>query len=88
MGILDFVFLLLLNFVLCSGLQCQPILTRAIGNYSESVDSLSSGRHLTENRNVRPDWRMLREVNGLKNNEVVVFVLSTSGRGQKYMWER
>jgi hypothetical protein len=74
--------------MLWSSLQCQAIFMRIIGNYSESVDSFSSGRHLTESRNVRPDWRMLREVNGLKNNEVVVFVLSTSGRGQKYMWER
>ncbi len=33
-------------------------------------------------------WQALEEVNGLRNDEVLIFVTSTSAKDEVYLWER
>lgn len=38
--------------------------------------------------NHKKAWQALEEVNGLKNEDVLIFVTSTSAKDEIYMWER
>ncbi len=42
----------------------------------------------TEKEELHKAWHHLREVDGLKNEDVAVVVTSTSVKGEIYLWER
>jgi hypothetical protein len=62
-------------------------------NYSQSfVEKFYMKRQLMEAQKEDPhhhlNWRSLEEVNGLKNSEVIVFILSSDNQGGRFLWER
>jgi hypothetical protein len=61
-------------------------------NYSQSfVEKFYMKRQLMEAQKEdhhHLNWRSLEEVNGLKNSEVIVFILSSDNQGGRFLWER
>jgi hypothetical protein len=53
----------------------------------EDSSKMSHHSHHADSAHHRP-WEALREVDGLKNTEVIVFVTSTTAHHETYLWER